>query len=184
MIREFAQVQKALARFAGVLMKETLAPFWHDNLTTVASTMPRDARVNKTPFQRIAEEFVSLVYANVLTSILLRMRTLVAEAIGIYLFLLLSISFYPFEPNPAVFTLAIVLIVAMAVVIGFVYAQMHKDAALSRLTSTTEGELGVDFWVQFIGAGAVPVLGLLAVQFPTVSRILSGLLQPALQSIK
>ncbi|HLK05347.1 MAG TPA: hypothetical protein VKT53_12975 [Candidatus Acidoferrum sp.] len=184
MIREFALVQKLLARFAGILMKEILVSLWAQNLSPVASSVPREARGEKKPFQRIAEEYVSLVYANFLTSILLRMRTLVMESVGIYLFLLLSISFYPFEPNPAMFTLGIVLILAMALIIGFVYSQMHKDAVLSRLTSTTEGELGADFWMQFIGAGAVPVLSLLAVQFPAVSRIITGLLEPALQSVK
>ena len=183
-VERFASLQQQLAKFAGVLMKEFLDGLWKDDLTPVASSAPREAASKKSVFQRIAEEYVSLIYANYLTSILLRMRCIVVEAIGIYLCLLLSISFYPFEPNPAMFTLAVLLIVVMAVVIGYVYAQMHKDAALSRLTSTAEGELGLDFWVQFIAAGAVPVLGLLAVQFPAVSRILSGLLQPALQSVK
>jgi len=183
-VEHFALLQQQLAKFAGVLMKEFLDGLWKDDLAPVASSAPREAASKKSLFQRISEEYVSLIYANYLTSILLRMRCIVVEAIGIYLCLLLSISFYPFEPNPAMFTLAVLLIVVMAIVIGYVYAQMHKDAALSRLTSTPEGELGLDFWVQFIAAGAVPVLGLLAVQFPTVSRILSGFLQPALQSVK
>lgn len=183
-VQHFAALQKQLGKFAGVLMKESLDALWKDDLTPVASTTPRESSSKKSVFQRIAEEYVSLIYANYLTSILLRMRTIVVAAIGIYLMLLLSISFYPFEPNPAMFTLAVLLIVLMAIVIGYVYAQMHKDATLSRLTSTQEGELGMDFWMQFIAAGAVPVLGLLAVQFPAVSRILTGFLQPALQTVK
>jgi len=29
--------------------------------------------------------------------------------------------------------------------VGFVFAQMHRDATLSRITDTTPGELGIDF---------------------------------------
>ena len=46
----------------------------------------------------------------------------------------------------------------MAATVGYVYAEMHRDAILSRLTSTNAGELGLDFWMKFVSAGAIPVL--------------------------
>jgi hypothetical protein len=61
---------------------------------------------------------------------------------------------------------------------------MHRDAILSRLTSTTAGELGWDFWLKFISAGAIPVFSLLAVQFPEISKFLFSWLEPAVQAIK
>jgi|GEM_PF-2156929 len=184
MLYHYSDVQWQLARVAGALVKHSLAALWKDDCSLVASTSKDDHPLKKSAYQLLAEEFVSMVYANFLTSILLRMRCVVVEAVGIYLLLLLSISFYPFEPNPAMFTLAVLLIVLMAIVIAFVYAQMHRDPTLSRLTSTPEGELGSEFWMQLLAAGALPVLGLLAVQFPTVSHFLTNLLQPALQSVK
>jgi hypothetical protein len=195
MLYHYSDVQWQIARVAGALVNHSLAALWKDDCSLVASTMTKDSSlgevssqadpsVKKSAYQLLAEEFVSMVYANFLASILLRMRSVVVEAVGIYLLLLLSISFYPFEPNPAMFTLAVMLIVLMAIVMAYVYAQMHRDATLSRLTSTPEGELGIDFWMQLLAAGALPVLGLLAVQFPTVSHILTNFLQPALQSVK
>ena len=165
-------------------MRKFLAPAWSKNVSPVASGVPADAVEKKTPPQLVAEEFVSLLYANFLTTVMLRIRTLVLEAIGIFLFLLFSISCYPFEPNPDMFTLAVFLLLLMGVVVAYVYSQMHRDAALSRLTSTAEGELGIQFWGQFLAAGAIPVLSLLAVQFPSISRMLTNLLGPALQAIK
>ena len=72
----------------------------------------------------------------------------------------------------------------MAVAVGFVYKEMHRDSILSRLTSTTAGELGWDFWLKFVSAGAIPVFSLLAVQFPEIGKFLFSWLAPALQAVK
>jgi hypothetical protein len=184
LMKSFGDLQEQLGKMAGLVMKGFLEPSSHERVSPVASWVPRDTVPKKTPAQLVAEEFVSLVYANFLTSVLLRIRTLVTEAIGIFLLLLFSISSYPFEPNPDMFTLAVLLIFVMGVVIAYVYSQMHRDPALSRLTSTAEGELGLEFWGQLLAAGAIPVLSLLALQFPSLSRVLINLLGPALQAIK
>jgi hypothetical protein len=180
----FATLQHQLGKMASVVMLKLLAPSWSKVISPVASRVPSDIVEKKTACQLVAEEFVALIYASFLASVLLRMRSLVMEAIGIYVCLVLSISCYPFEPNPAMFTLAVILIVVSGVIIGYVYSQMHCDPALSRLTSTAEGERGLEFWMQLLGAAAVPVLSLLAVQFPAISHILMGWLQPALQATK
>ncbi|HEY1925690.1 MAG TPA: hypothetical protein VGG58_10565 [Candidatus Acidoferrum sp.] len=183
----FGELQQQLAKTAGAVLKCFLGPSWREDVLPVASDLPKDWKNkpdDKTPMELVAEEFVSLVYANFLTSVLLRIRTLVLEAIGIFLFLLFSISSYPFEPNPDMFTLAVLLISVLGCVVAFVYSQMHRDPALSRLTSTAEGEVGYQFWVQLLSAGAIPVLSLLAVQFPSISRVLTNWIGPALQSIK
>jgi hypothetical protein len=78
----------------------------------------------------------------------------------------------------------VILFLVSGVVIGYVYAEMHKDPTLSRLTSTTEGELGAQFWIQIAGAGAIPLLTLLAGQIPAVNQVLVDFLEPALQAVK
>jgi hypothetical protein len=184
---KFGELQQQLAKTGGVLLGCLLQPLWRDSALPVASDLPDELKKNapaKSPIEVLAEEFVSLIYANFLTSVLLRIRSLVLEAIGIFLLLLFSISSYPFEPNPDMFTLAVLLIVVLGVVVGYVYSQMHRDPALSRLTSTKEGQVGFEFWVQLLSAGALPVLSLLAVQFPSISRVLTNWLGPALQAIK
>ncbi len=99
------------------------------------------------------------------------------------MFLMCSINVYPFEPHPALQVLAVVLIVIMAGVVGFVYEEMHRDPILGRLTSTKAGELGWDFWLKFISAGAIPVFSLLAVQFPEIgSSFFRGSSQPCRRS--
>lgn len=52
--------------------------------------------------------------------------------------------------------------------LGFVsvFAQMHRNAILSRITNTTANELGWEFFVRIFSFGAISFLTWLADQFP------------------
>ena len=178
------ELQKQMANTAGSVFTKILTLKWGMEQTNAVS---KDDRLKKPDLEMpraIEEEFVALVYVNFLQSVLLQMRTLVVCAGGMYVLLLCSMSVYPFEPHLALQILAVALLVVMAVAVGFVYKEMHRDAILSRLTSTNAGELGWDFWIKFISAGAIPVFSLLAVQFPAIARFLFSWLAPALQALK
>ncbi|HKV24885.1 MAG TPA: hypothetical protein VJN93_09875 [Candidatus Acidoferrum sp.] len=177
-------LQKEMAKTAAVLIRDVLKPEWAKERALVVSA---DERLEKQPlllFRALAEEFAALVYVNFLVSVLLRIRTLVICAAGIYVFLVLSMNTYPFEPRPALQSLAVILLLAMAAAVGYVYAEMHREAILSHLTSTEPGELGLDFWIKFLSAGAIPVFSLLAAQFPSINQFLFSWLEPALQAMK
>jgi hypothetical protein len=102
----------------------------------------------------------------------------------VFVLIVLSMNVYPFEPHPALQTLAVGLAIAMVAVIGYVYAKMHRDSILSLMTSNTPGELGWDFWLKLGSAVAIPVFSLLAVQFPEINQFLFSWLEPALQAAK
>ena len=137
------------------------------------------------PLKRVlAEEYVALIYVNFLVSVLLRLRTMVMCAAGMYVFIVLSINTYPFEPHLALQSMAVVMLIVMGIAVGVVYAQMHRDNILSRLTSSKPGELGWDFWLKLVSAGAIPVFSLLASQFPSIRQFLFSWLEPALQAVK
>ncbi|HWZ98747.1 MAG TPA: hypothetical protein VN025_13405 [Candidatus Dormibacteraeota bacterium] len=177
-------LQLSIAKAAGLLIKEYLCDSWSHASELVASDDPRKEKPIPGLSQLLAEEYVSLVYVNFLVSALLRMRTLVYSAVGMYVLLLCSITVYPFEPHPALQAISVVALVVLGLAVGYVYSQMHRDAILSRLTETSAGELGWDFWIKFISAGAIPVLSLLAAQFPAINEILFSWLEPALQALK
>ena len=184
LLKRVEMLQKEMARTAGVLAKDVLSPLWVEDGALAVST---DERVPKPPlplYRAMAEEYTALVYVNFLVSVLLRIRTLVICAGGLYVLIVLSLNTYPFEPHPALQTLAVLLILAMGAMVGYVYAEMHRDGILSYLTSTTPGELGLDFWVKFLSAGAIPVFSLLAAQFPSINQFLFSWLEPALQALK
>lgn len=184
LMKRVESLQKEMARTAAVLIRDVLKPEWAEEPALVVSVEERIERPPLTMFRALAEEFAALVYVNFLVSVLLRIRTLVICAGGIYVFLVLSMNTYPFEPRPALQSLAVILLLLMAAAVGYVYAEMHRESILSHLTSTEPGELGMDFWIKFLSAGAIPVFSLLAAQFPSINQFLFSWLEPALQAMK
>lgn len=133
---------------------------------------------------RLAEDFVCLFYFNFISSVFTRMRALVLTIAGLYVFILLSFSSYPFEPSSTFHTAMIFLLVFIAVAVGIVYGQAHKDATISRITDTEVGKLGVEFWFRLAAFVAVPLLTLLAARFPEIGGFLFSWLEPASQAFR
>ncbi len=92
-------------------------------------------------------------------------------------------SMYPFASNRQ--TIAVVLLTVLAAVAATVTTtvQMNRDWVLSRIARTTPSHVTWDrsFVSDIVLRGAVPILGVLAVQFPGVGRLLSSVLEPALK---
>ncbi len=132
---------------------------------------------------RPAERFVCFVYLNFILTVLLRLRLFALSAAGMYVLLVLSLTSYPFEPRLGIRSFLILLLLAILAVVAGVYAQVHRDPTLSRITNTNAGELGSDFWLRIASFSALPVLGLLASQFPEIGRFLFAWLQPALDAL-
>ncbi len=132
----------------------------------------------------LAEQFVCLVYVNFILSVLMRMRTLVMTAVGMFIFLLLSIGSYPFEPKQVMYSLLILVFLLIVAFVAVVYAQMHRDSTLSRITDSTPGELGLEFWMRLAGFTALPLFSLLLAQYPVVNSFLFSWLEPMLQGWK
>lgn len=130
------------------------------------------------------EEFVALLYTAFILVVLVRIRGLIVASGGMYVFLLAALSVYPFQPQVIIRTTLMVLLVVIVAVVGFVYAQMHRDSTLSYITDTKPGELGINFWIRILSFVAVPVFGLLASQYPEIGNIFSSWVEPAVNALK
>jgi hypothetical protein len=133
---------------------------------------------------RLAEDFVCLFYFNFISCVFTRMRALVLAIAGMYVFILLSFSSYPFEPSSAFHSAMIFLLILITGAVAIVSAQAHKDATISRITDTDVGKLGFDFWFRLIATMGVPLLSLLAAKFPEIGGFLFSWLEPASQAFK
>jgi len=133
---------------------------------------------------RLAEDFASLFYFNFICSVFTRMRALVLSIVGMYVFVLLSFSSYPFEPSSTFHSAMVFLLILITVSIAVVFAQAHRDATISRITDTDVGKLGFDFWFRLIATLGVPILSLLAAKFPEIGGFLFSWLEPASQAFK
>jgi hypothetical protein len=204
-LSHFFQVQRSIAKTAGVVMAQVLVPYWRLEDTSLIQKLQKsddDAKENakggeaagngddhgigaEPPnYIRNAEELVCLVYLGFIQNILGRMRTIVMQMAWLFVAAAVAVASYPFDPRSQVSGSMIVLFLTLATVIAAVYAQMHRDSTLSLVTDTKPGELGVDFWFKLIGFGAGPILGLLATIFPELPGSLFSWLQPGLDSIK
>jgi hypothetical protein len=136
------------------------------------------------PKTRAVEHFLCLFYMNVILVPLRRLQTLILAMAGVFVFVLLSYSSYPFESRESFHALLISIFFAMSLAVGIVYGQMYANPLLSLITNTEPGELGLDFWVKLGSFVFVPFLSLVSMQFPELNSFLFSWLQPALQSVK
>jgi hypothetical protein len=156
------------------------------NITVVCGKDKKDDEEEKEPSlsTRLAERFVALVYLNFILVVLLRMRTLGIAVAGLYVFLLLSVNSYPFEPRTALRSAAILLLLFIIGIVGYVCAEAHRDSILSLVTQTKPGELGIQFWLRMGSLFALPLISLLVSQFPSLNNVLFSWLEPAVNALK
>src|SRR5947209_12484357 len=91
---------------------------------------------------------------------------------------------YPFQPHAFIDWCFTILLAVIGTGFIGVFAQMHRNSILSRITDTAPNELGWDFYLRLITFGGIPMLTWLAYQFPQLGGGLYRLVQPGLQIIK
>jgi hypothetical protein len=136
------------------------------------------------PMREGAERFLALLYTNFIAIVLMRIRTLIIAVGGMYVFFVLALTTYLFQPQLEIrFFLAVLLLFIIGVV-GVVYAQMHRDATLSHITNTEPGQLGSSFWLRIGSFVALPVFSLIASGYPEIGNIVYSWLEPALHALQ
>jgi hypothetical protein len=136
------------------------------------------------PYIQVAEEFLAIRYLSLIRAVLAHLGSLMTFVSASFVLTIVAWNSYPFQPREWVnWTLTGVLAILGAGII-FVFAQMHRDPILSRVTETNANELGLDFYIRVITFGAVPVLTWLAYQFPDIGNVIFRFIQPGLEVVK
>jgi hypothetical protein len=131
----------------------------------------------------VAEEFVALRYISLINFESAQLKNLVVLLSVGFVLALAALAAYPFLAGRAgVWTLAGVFVVLGAAIV-MSFAQMDRDAILSKLANGTPGKLDWSFYIRVASYGALPLLALLASQFPSVGRSLFSWLEPALSAL-
>jgi hypothetical protein len=190
LIKGYRDLQEKIAKTCAAALKY-LQPKWWDEEGLIVTEVACGEDIKKDEdapelslSTRLAERFVALVYLNFILSVILRMRTLAITVGGLYIFLLLSVNSYPFEPKVSLRSAAIFLLMFIVGIVGFVSAQVHRDSILSLVTQTKPGELGIAFWVRMGTFVALPLISLVVSQFPTLNNALFSWLEPAVNALK
>ena len=131
-----------------------------------------------------AEEFVGLVYIYAIQHVLMDIRSHILAFTFGYVFLLLALNAYPVAPHHSIMIMLVLIFAGFVIAVVIIFSQMHKDSILSRTTSTEPGKLDIGFYEKLISVLGVPIIGLLASQFPEISNFLFSWLEPSLQTLK
>lgn len=179
LVERFKALQQKLANVCGMTLN-----FLHEQWPGEDGPVANHRQEKPAKYVELAEEYVALVYSSFIMNVLLRIRTIIMCVSGMFILILFSINSYPFQPQSVFRVLLVGLFLLIGSVVGSVYAQMHRDPTLSLLTDTKPGKLGIDFWIKLAAFGAIPLVSLIASQFPEVNSFLFSWLQPALEALK
>jgi hypothetical protein len=123
------------------------------------------------------EEFAALVYLQYIRIVIIQVRHSLFTAAACYVLLAAAMTQYPIVGRHAVEISLSLLFAFLAVVAVSVYAAINRDSILSRTTSSEPGKLDLDFYIKVASYLGLPLLGLLASQFPELASTLFSYLQ-------
>jgi hypothetical protein len=163
-------------------MKNIILPEWQrdpNSMLRVADGKELEANFDKQvaalpPYISTAEEFFLLPYMGFIQNILGRIRTIALSIVCV--FVAMTISIYPVDALPLIGAVFLVLFAVVGVSLLLAYAEMCRDATLSRIAKTNPGEFGWEFWAKMLALGAGPLFGLLTTLFPSMTDFIASFL--------
>ncbi len=134
--------------------------------------------------RKLAEEFVALRLLMYIRHVLREMRSLLWFIVADFVLVVLALSSYPFQSSRLVSVLCVGSLVILGSAISMMFAQMERDAVLSELSTGTPNEIGRPFYMRLVSFGTLPLITVLATQFPAISGLLSQWVQPAIEALR
>jgi hypothetical protein len=197
-LRLMHAIETNYADFAKVLLEYILIPRWKNDCRSFVQSevapelcesllkcLGQDAIPDsgdgdeQTPHcVQLAEEFVAIRYVALIRTVMVNLRYLMTFVTVAFVLAIVAWNSYPFEPRDLVNWLFTLLLLFLGLCIIGVFAQMHRDPILSRITDKRPNELGLDFYIRVASFGAVPVLTWLAYNYPQIGGTLYKLFQP------
>lgn len=189
-IANFCKVQKRLA-FMGQKLLLHLQQLWSNELSLITEPDHRDGTTSSANAQSkpdlltvILEEWVALIYIHYIRLILVHIRTRLAISAMLYVLLVWAITSYPFINRHSLTIGLCAILGVLAVTVISTYASINRDPILSRTINERPDRLDLDFVWKTASMVGIPLLGLVASQFPEVSRFLFSWIEPGMSAIK
>jgi hypothetical protein len=186
-------IEKRYAMFCRSLLELVLIPYWNKERigfveglkhSSDADTAKKETEPVDPEYIRLAEELIVVRYVALIRAVLVNIRYLMLFVSAAFVLAIVAWNSYPFQPHAFIDWCFTILLVFLGAGFIGVFAQMHRNPILSRITDTNPNELGWDFYLRILTFGAVPVLTWLAYQFPELGGSLFKVLQPGLQVMK
>jgi hypothetical protein len=126
----------------------------------------------------LASRYVALHYSTYIGYVLHQLQNLLVGSSVCFALLMLGLNSFAFQAPQTLFHLASATFIIGGIFVLKALAQIERDPILSRLSGSKEGELGKDFYIRVLTFGTVPILTVLATEFPSIGQYISGLIQP------
>jgi hypothetical protein len=127
------------------------------------------------------EEFAALLYLGYIRMVLVQIRNRIVTASVTYVLLLWSLTSYPWMNRHAILIWLCLLLALISAATLYIYSAMHRDDILSRTTETEPGKLDREFFEKVIPTIGIPLLTLVATQFPALSNFIFSWVEPGLK---
>ncbi len=101
-----------------------------------------------------------------------------------YVLAVVSVMFYAFQGRKALSVLVIVTFVALLIWIGVMMAQFQRNGMLSRLEGSTPGQVSYgQLALHLLTVGGLPLLAIVASQFPSIADFVFSFFRPVLGAL-
>jgi hypothetical protein len=175
--RSLATAADSLKDDAGVALTK---PTGADAIpTTLALTNPSVAPAREL-WLRLAEEYVACVVTMILGHYVRHFRLLLATVTSAVLLLMITVSAYPLEPRRELMAGVWVLTLAAVSASAYTLFALERNDLLSRIGKKEPGKVSLDrtFVTGLVMWALIPILGLLALQYPQIAGQLFSFLSP------
>jgi hypothetical protein len=132
----------------------------------------------------LREEIIAIQYRDYIQYIVHQQQNLLVFIITGFLLSMVALHCYPFQSLRLLHTFVSVMFLMFSAGFVTVLAQADRDPILSRITKSTPDKLSGGFFLRAAGYLGVPLITVLASQFPSLDRFLFSWIQPALQAMK
>jgi hypothetical protein len=182
---QYHELREAGGSVASELMAEVLIPGWLARVLPLEERAPDEAGAfagdPKDAFD-LAQNFVALQYTSFLIYSLRQIQNLLWYLSVGFLLIVLSMNAYSFQSPQMIGRFLVFLFIAIGIILWRCLAKLERDPILSRIAGSKPGELNGEFYLRLLGYGALPLLGVLTSQFPSISSFVFSWLQPTLEA--
>lgn len=189
LLLESDKYQNACADVAANIYERELRPAWRTSLnedpaTTSATVQGNDLGSLHAKYIENCADFVTLNFCRFIAYAVGQVKRVAwCVSISFVLFVLLLNSYSPEAPQVIAHFL-VGLFVLTGAGVWRVFSEMERNQTLSTMARTTAGELNIEFWIQLIALGGLPLLGILGHLFPSLSQFLFQWIAPSMQAMR
>jgi hypothetical protein len=132
----------------------------------------------------LAQRFVTLHYSSFILYGVRQIQNLLLFLSSGFVLLMISLNCYTIQAPQSIGRLLMILFVILGAATFSCLAGLERDTLLSRISGSDPGKFNSGFYLKLASYGGLPVLSVLASEFPSISNFLLSWVEPTLEAFK